>query len=34
MNEDESLSVYIVRLFDLINQMESYGEYLSNQIIM
>ncbi|XP_050150552.1 uncharacterized protein LOC126625528 [Malus sylvestris] len=34
MNDNESLSVYIAKLFDLINQMKSYGEDLSNQRIV
>ncbi|CAL9019344.1 unnamed protein product [Prunus brigantina] len=29
MRDDESLSVYLAKLFDLINQMRSYGENLS-----
>ncbi|XP_048436518.1 uncharacterized protein LOC125475589 [Pyrus x bretschneideri] len=33
MNDSESLSMYIAKLFDLINQMRSYGEDLSNQRI-
>ncbi|XP_068317255.1 uncharacterized protein [Pyrus communis] len=34
MNDNESLSVYIAKLFDLINQMRSYGEDLGNQRII
>lgn len=34
MDEDESLSVYLIRLFDLIYQMKSYGEELNNQRIV
>ncbi|KAM2932394.1 hypothetical protein FF1_040469 [Malus domestica] len=34
MNDNESLSVYIAKLFDQINQMRSYGEDLSNQRIV
>ncbi|XP_070681817.1 uncharacterized protein [Malus domestica] len=34
MNEDESLSVYIAKLFDLINQMRSYGEDLNAQDVV
>ncbi|KAM1013254.1 hypothetical protein ACFX15_042488 [Malus domestica] len=34
MNDSESLSVYIAKLFDLINQMKSYGEDLSNQRVV
>ncbi|CAL2228355.1 unnamed protein product [Prunus armeniaca] len=34
MNDNESLSGYIAKLFDLINQMKSYGEDLSNQRIV
>lgn len=34
MDEDESLSVYLIRLFDLIYQMKSYSEELNNQRIV
>ncbi|XP_070681739.1 uncharacterized protein [Malus domestica] len=34
MNDNDSLYVYIAKLFDLINQMRSYGEDLSNQRII
>ncbi|KAI5345500.1 hypothetical protein L3X38_013377 [Prunus dulcis] len=34
MSDNESLSGYIAKLFDLINQMNSYGEDLSNQRIV
>lgn len=34
INDNESLSGYIANLFDLINQMMSYGEDLSNQRIV
>ncbi|KAI5328020.1 hypothetical protein L3X38_027416 [Prunus dulcis] len=34
MSDNESLSGYIAKLFDLINQMKSYGEDLSNQRIV
>ncbi|KAM1709691.1 hypothetical protein ACFXTN_000166 [Malus domestica] len=34
MNDNDSLSVYIAKLFDLINQLKSYGEDLSNQRIV
>nr|XP_028954970.1 uncharacterized protein LOC114823715 [Malus domestica] len=34
MGESESLATYLARLFDLINQMKSYGEDLSNQRIV
>lgn len=34
MDEDESLSVYFIRLFDLIYQMKSYSEELNNQRIV
>ncbi|CAL9001990.1 unnamed protein product [Prunus brigantina] len=34
MNDSETLSGYIAKLFDLINQMRSYGEDLSNQRIV
>ncbi|CAL2234861.1 unnamed protein product [Prunus armeniaca] len=34
MNDNESLSGYIAKLFDLINQMKSYDEDLSNQRIV
>ncbi|XP_070668865.1 uncharacterized protein [Malus domestica] len=34
MSEGESLAAYLARLFDLINQMMSYGEHLSNQRIV
>ncbi|KAM2898028.1 hypothetical protein COP2_007603 [Malus domestica] len=34
MNDNDSLCVYIAKLFDLINQMKSYGEDLSNQTIV
>ncbi|CAL8167828.1 unnamed protein product [Prunus armeniaca] len=34
MNDSETLSGYIAKLFDLINQMKSYGEDLSNQRIV
>ncbi|CAL2228368.1 unnamed protein product [Prunus armeniaca] len=34
MNDNESLSGYIAKLFDLINQMKSCGEDLSNQRIV
>lgn len=32
MGEVESFSVYLVKLFDLINQMKSNGEEISNQL--
>ncbi|CAL9023657.1 unnamed protein product [Prunus brigantina] len=31
MKDSESLSVYLVRLFDMLNQMKSYGEELSRE---
>lgn len=31
MKNDESLSVYVTRLFDLINKMKMYDEDLSNK---
>ncbi|KAI5341557.1 hypothetical protein L3X38_009432 [Prunus dulcis] len=34
MSDNESLSGYIAKLFDLINQMRSYSEDLSNQRIV
>ncbi|CAL2253622.1 unnamed protein product [Prunus armeniaca] len=34
MNDSETLFGYIAKLFDLINQMKSYGEDLSNQRIV
>ncbi|XP_070668826.1 uncharacterized protein [Malus domestica] len=34
MNDNDFLSLYIAKLFDLINQMKSYGEDLSNQRIV
>ncbi|KAM2946602.1 hypothetical protein COP2_029388 [Malus domestica] len=34
MSESESLAAYLARLFDMINQMRSYGEDLSNQRIV
>lgn len=34
IRDDESLSVYLTRLFDLLNQKKSYGEELSRQWIM
>ncbi|CAN6707037.1 unnamed protein product [Malus baccata var. baccata] len=34
MRDDESLSVYLTKLFDLINQMRSYGEELSRERIV
>ncbi|KAB2603633.1 hypothetical protein D8674_004638 [Pyrus ussuriensis x Pyrus communis] len=34
MNDSESLCVYIAKLFNLINQMRSYGEDMSNQRIV
>lgn len=34
MGEDECLSVYLVKLFDLINQMKSNGEEISNQRVV
>ncbi|XP_048436133.1 uncharacterized protein LOC125475449 [Pyrus x bretschneideri] len=34
MSEGESLATYLARLFDLINQIKSYGEYFSNQRIV
>ncbi|KAI5325092.1 hypothetical protein L3X38_034166 [Prunus dulcis] len=34
MRDDESLSVYLTRLFDIINQMRSYGEELSRQRVV
>ncbi|CAL9001231.1 unnamed protein product [Prunus brigantina] len=34
MRDDESLSVYLKKLFDLINQMRSYGEELSRERIV
>ncbi|CAN6715063.1 unnamed protein product [Malus baccata var. baccata] len=34
MGENESFSAYLVRLFDLISQMRSYGENISNQRIV
>ncbi|CAL2258981.1 unnamed protein product [Prunus armeniaca] len=34
MRDDESLSVYLTRLFDIINQMRSYGEELSRQQVV
>ncbi|CAN6718679.1 unnamed protein product [Malus baccata var. baccata] len=34
MSKSESLAAYLARLFDLINQMKSYGEDLSNQRIV
>ena len=34
MRDDESLSAYLTKLFDLINQMQSYGEELSRERIV
>ncbi|KAM2961184.1 hypothetical protein FF1_030791 [Malus domestica] len=34
MRDDESLSVYLTKLFDLINQMRSYGEELSRERVV
>ncbi|XP_016649641.1 PREDICTED: uncharacterized protein LOC107881088 [Prunus mume] len=34
MRDDESLSVYLTKLFDIINQMWSYGEELSRQRVV
>ncbi|KAM0973674.1 hypothetical protein ACFX2C_016966 [Malus domestica] len=34
MRDDESISVYLTKLFDLINQMRSYGEELSRERIV
>ncbi|KAM2097560.1 hypothetical protein ACFX1R_021090 [Malus domestica] len=34
MGEHEAFSVYVVRLFDLISQMKSYGEDIGNQRIV
>ncbi|KAM1578272.1 hypothetical protein ACFX1Z_039846 [Malus domestica] len=34
MGENEAFSAYLVRLFDLISQMRSYGEEISNQRIV
>ncbi|XP_068304390.1 uncharacterized protein [Pyrus communis] len=34
MKDSESLSVYLSRLFDIINQMKSYGEELSRERIV
>ena len=34
MRDDESLSVYLTKLFDLINQMRSYGKELSRERIV
>ena len=34
MREDESLSAYLTKLFDLINQMRGYGEELSRERIV
>lgn len=34
MSDDETMSGYLVKLFDLINQMKSNGEELSNQRIV
>ncbi|CAN6694806.1 unnamed protein product [Malus baccata var. baccata] len=34
MKDDESLSVYLTKLFDLINQMKSYGEEMSRERIV
>ncbi|XP_070682342.1 uncharacterized protein [Malus domestica] len=34
MKDSESLSIYLSRLFDIINQMKSYGEELSRERIM
>ncbi|KAM0985901.1 hypothetical protein ACFX2C_013130 [Malus domestica] len=34
MGENEAFSAYLVRLFDLISQMRSYGEDISNQRIV
>lgn len=34
MGEVESFSVYLVKLFDLINQMKSDGEEISNQRVV
>ncbi|KAM1620874.1 hypothetical protein ACFXTN_017807 [Malus domestica] len=34
MGENEAFSAYLVRLFDLISQMKSYGEDISNQRIV
>ncbi|KAM2377528.1 hypothetical protein ACFX1X_044118 [Malus domestica] len=31
MQNDESLSIYFTRLNELINQMKTFGEYLSNE---
>ncbi|KAM1401715.1 hypothetical protein ACFX2F_028829 [Malus domestica] len=34
MRDDESLSVYLTKLFDLINQMRSYGDELSRERVV
>ena len=34
MKDSESLSVYLVRLFDIVNHMKSYGEELSRERIV
>ncbi|CAL8992316.1 unnamed protein product [Prunus brigantina] len=34
MKDSESLSVYLVRLFDMLNQMKSYGEELSRERVV
>ncbi|KAI5315659.1 hypothetical protein L3X38_044835 [Prunus dulcis] len=34
MKDSESLSIYLVRLFNMMNQMKSYGEELSRERIM
>ncbi|CAL2259466.1 unnamed protein product [Prunus armeniaca] len=34
MKDSESLSVYLARLFDIMNQMKSYGEDLSRERVV
>ncbi|XP_020412646.1 uncharacterized protein LOC109947213 [Prunus persica] len=34
MKDSESLSVYLIRLFDMMNQMKSYGEELSRERVV
>lgn len=34
MRDDESLSRYITKLLELVNQMKSYGEEITNQRVV
>lgn len=34
MQDDESLSGYITKLLELVNQMKSYGEEITNQRVV